>query len=104
MRRPGSRSRPAYYARIRWAPKHVHAAFISFQPFMQVCLGREYQCAGTRAGIAPFGDSVMESSVAAEFAGTSIGDQIVGWTQNFEIVEVVEHGNPLAFEFPQNRR
>ena len=66
--------------------EHVNAAIIRSQPFVQVCFGGENHRAGTRAGIAAFGGGVVESAVAAEFAGTPIGDKIVGWAQNLEVI------------------
>jgi hypothetical protein len=83
--------------------EHIHAALVSSQPFVQVCFGGKHHRARTRAGIATFGSGVVESAVTAKFAGTPIGDKIVGWAQNLEVVQMVEHGDPLALQFPKNR-
>jgi hypothetical protein len=83
--------------------EHVHAAFVSSQPFVQVCFGCKNHCARTRAGIATLRGGVVESALTAEFAGTPMGDKIVGGAHNLEIVQVVEHGDPLALQFPKNR-
>jgi len=32
-----------------------------------------------------------------------MGNKIVGWTQNLEIVDVIEHWDSLMFQFPENR-
>ena len=41
--------------------------------------------------------------MGAEFAGVSIGDAIVGWTQDLEIVEMVKDRDALTLQFPENR-
>ncbi len=83
--------------------EHLHTTFVGPQPFVQVGLGGKNRRAGTRPGVATLCGSVVKSAVTAEFASAAIGDKIVGGAQDLEIVQVVEHGDPLALQFPKNR-
>jgi hypothetical protein len=71
---------------------------------VEVGFGGKNHGAGTRTVIAAFGYGVMESAVGAESAGAALGDEVVGGTQNFEIVQVIEHGDSLALQLPEDGR
>jgi hypothetical protein len=60
---------------------------------VQVGFGGKNHRAGTRSAVAAFCGGVVESAMTAEFAGAGIGNKIVGWAKNLEVVQVVERGS-----------
>ena len=99
---PFSTSLPAN--KIAGSEEEIDAAFVGPQPFMEVGFGRQNKCARAWARIAPLRDHMVERALPACLASLAVRDEIIGWTQYLEIVQVIQHRNVAPLEFPENRR
>src|ERR1700739_544631 len=84
--------------------KSRHTLLIRPQPTVYTCFDGENSPGRTSAGITVFRHNVPGAPALASFANFSSRHQIVGWTQQLEIIQVIEHRNATLLQFPKNRR
>src|SRR5205823_6422561 len=82
----------------------IDASQISFEPAVQVGFGSENSCAGTRPCVAVLRYGVAIAARQALFAGAPVGDEVVRWTKNLEVIQMVKHRDLLLFQLPKDRR
>ncbi len=84
--------------------KQVDATFVTAQPLVQIGFRCQNYRAGAGTRIAPFGNNVIEGAVPAGIAGLAAGDEIIGWAQNFEVIQVIDDRHAPLPKFPKNGR
>src|SRR5713226_1086798 len=66
--------------------------------------GREKHGRRARPHVTVFRDRVKVIAPEAQFARSSMRHEIVVRTQDLEVVQVIDNGDALSLQFPQNRR
>ena len=84
--------------------QQVHTLAVGLQPLVSVGLSCENGCRCPTFGVTALCDYIPEAALGAAFARLSRRDQIVRGAQHLKIVQVVDNGDTLSPEFPENRR
>src|SRR5258706_2190485 len=89
--------------KLAWGKKTVHTFAVGTQPFVDVGLGGERNPRG-HPRIALGLHHMPEAATLASFTSLSLRYKVVARAEELEIVQVINHGNTLGSQFPQDRR
>src|ERR1700719_892773 len=89
--------------KLTWSKKAVDASPVGSDPFMDVRFRHQsYPRAPSR--IALLLQRMPKVAPFACFTGLAAQHQVVAGAQHFEVIEVIDNGNSLLLQLPQNRR
>src|SRR5262249_61191421 len=71
---------------------------------VNISLSGKYNRGSRSTRITTLANDVVEAPALTSVAGTPSRNHVVAWTEQFEVVHVVQHRYALCLQFPEDRR